>query len=265
MDSVNTYWDDRALLEWQLELGADEAINETPVNRYDLEVAKPKPAVNPAAGGQDRPAPVAIQEIDTVALAKAAAAGASDLDALRDAIAGFDHCHLKRGARKMVFSAGNPAARVMIVGEAPSREEDVAGKPFAGQQGDLLTKMMAAISLSTDAEDPAKAIYVTTAMPWRVPGDGFPNPKDLAMMRPFLERHIALVNPDVVILMGNTACQMLLGKSGISRLRGKWSAVSGRPAMPMAHPVSLLKTPLAKRDAWADLLDVQAKLRTLST
>ncbi len=264
MDSVSTYWDDRALLEWQLELGADEAIDETPVNRYDLEPAKPKAVPNPNAG-PERPAPIVVKELDTVALAKSAAADVSDLDALRAALDGFDHCHLKRGARKMVFAAGNPAARVMIVGEAPSREEDVAGRPFAGVQGDLLAKMMAAIGLVAEAVDPATSVYMATAMPWRVPGDGLPNRKDMAMMRPFLERHIALVNPDVVILMGNTACQMLLDKTGISRLRGKWTEVAGRPAMPMAHPMSLLKTPLAKRDAWADLLDVQAKLRTLPT
>jgi DNA polymerase len=264
MDSVDTYWADRALLEWQLELGADEAINETPINRYDLEVAPPKPAPNPQAGTPARPAPIVVQDVDTVALANAAAAGASDLTSLQAAITAFDHCHLKKGARKMVFAAGQPDARVMIIGDSPSREEDVAGLPFAGVQGDLLQKMTSAISLTLDADDPAQAVYMTTAMPWRVPGDGLPTAKDLAMMRPFLERHITLANPDVVILMGNTACQMLLGKGGISRLRGKWAEVLGRPAMPMAHPVTLLKTPIAKRDAWADLLEVQAKLRTLA-
>jgi DNA polymerase len=125
--------------------------------------------------------------------------------------------------------------------------------------------MTAAISLKLDADDPANAVYMTTVMPWRVPGDGLPQARDLAMMRPFLERHIAFANPDVVILMGNTPCQMLLGRSGIRGLRGKWADVVGRPAMPMAHPVSLLKTPLAKRDAWADLLSIQAKLRDLAT
>lgn len=265
MDSVDTYWDDRALLEWQVELGADEAISEAPINRYDLEPAKPKTPPNPNSGGKPAiPVPVAMQELDTVALAQSAAAGAGDIDALKDAIASFDHCHLKKGARKMVFAVGQPAARVMIIGESPSREEDVAGAPFAGVQGDLLGKMMDAIGLQVDADDAAHAVYMTTAMPWRVPGDGLPNAKDMAMMRPFLERHIALANPDVVILMGNTPCQMLLGRGGIRGLRGKWAEVVGRPAMPMAHPVSLLKNPLAKRDAWADLLAIQAKLRDLA-
>ena len=263
MDSVDTYWADRALLEWQVELGADEAINETPVNRYALEAAKPKVAPKPDANA--RPVPVVAVEVDTVGEARAAAAGAADLAALHHAIAGFDHCQLKKGARKLVFAAGQAAARVMIVGETPSREEDVAGMPFAGVQGDLLNKMVAAINLKRDAEDSAEAVYLTTAMPWRVPGDGFANAADMAMMRPFLERHIALANPDVLILMGSTACQMLLGKGSINRIRGKWTEVLGRPAMPMAHPVTLLKTPLAKREAWADLLEVQAKLRILST
>ena len=260
---MDTYWADRALLEWQVELGADEAISEAPLNRYDLEPAAPKAAPNPDKKPTGAPPPIAVPEIDVVAAAQAAAAGASDLAALQNAIASFDHCLLKKGARKMVFAAGQPAARVMIIGEAPSREEDVAGQPFAGVQGDLLDKMVGAIDLKRDAADPKDAVYLTTAMPWRVPGDGFPHANDMAMMRPFLERHIALANPDVVVLMGNTACQMLLGKGGISRLRGKWTAVMGRPAMPMAHPVTLLKTPITKREAWSDLLDIKAKLRTL--
>ena len=265
MDSVDTYWADRALLEWQVELGADEAISEAPINRYDLEPSKPKATPSPEKQPNGVPAPVVVPEIDVVAAARAAAAGASDLQALQAALAGFEHCQLKKGARKMVFATGQPAARVMIVGEAPSREEDVAGQPFAGRHGDLLDKMTAAINLTRDADDPAQSVYLATAMPWRVPGDGFPQAADMAMMRPFLERHIALANPDVLLLMGNTACQMLLGKGTISRLRGKWVEVLGRPTMPMAHPATLIQTPLAKRDAWADLLEIQAKLRTLTT
>lgn len=263
MDSVDTYWADRAMLEWQLELGADEAISDTPLDRYALAPAAPKAQPNPDKRPSDIPAPTAVPEIDVVAAAQAAAAGAADLSALQAAIDGFDHCLLKKGARKIVFAAGSPAARVMIVGEAPSREEDVAGHPFAGLQGDLLDKMVEAIHLARNAEDPAQAVYLTTALPWRVPGDELPDENDMAMLRPFLERHIALANPDILVLMGNTACQMLLGKGGISRLRGKWVEVMGRPAMPMAHPAALLKTPLMKRDTWADLLNIQAKLRTL--
>lgn len=266
MDSVDTYWADRAILEWQVELGADEAISETPVNRYDLEPAKPKAAPNQAKPADNaRPAPMVAPEIDTVASAQTAAAGAADLVGLAAAIRAFEHCTLKKGARKMVFSDGHAAARVMIIGESPTREEDVAGRPFVGVQGELLNKMTNAIHLARDTDDATKMVYLTTALPWRVPGDGLPVANDIAMMRPFLERHIALANPDVLILMGNTACQVLLGKGGISRLRGKWQEVLGRPAMPMAHPMTLLKTPLAKRDAWADLLEVQAKLRTLPT
>lgn len=266
MESAETYWRDLALLDWQVELGADEAISETSVDRYALEPTPPKPEPNPQGAGPKKAAPPPVHvvpEIDCVAVAKAAAAAAKDIDALRAALDAFEHCNLKRGARKLVFAKGDPAARVMIIGEAPSRTDDVAGTPFSGVEGDLLEKMLAAIQLGVADCAAENAAYLAAPMPWRVTGDGVPDPADLAMMVPFLERHITLANPDIVILMGNTACQMLLGKGGVTRLRGNWVEVLGRPAMPMAHPANLIKSPLAKRDAWADLLAIQAKLRSL--
>lgn len=266
MESAETYWHDLAHLDWQVELGADEAISETPVDRYALDPAPPKPEPNPQGAGPKNAAPPpvhVIPEIDCVAVAKAAASAAADIDGLRAALEAFEHCNLKRGARKLVFAKGDPAARVMIVGEAPSRTDDVAGTPFSGVEGDLLDKMLAAIGLGVTVPTPENAVYLAAPLPWRVTGDGVPDTADLEMMAPFLERHIALANPDILILMGNTACQMLLGKGGVTRLRGTWLEVLGRPAMPMAHPANLIKQPLAKRDAWADLLAIQAKLRSL--
>lgn len=259
MESANTYWNDRALLEWQVELGVTDAILDEPVDRYQLEAAKPKPQpkVAPAA-----PPPIPEQvDVDAVAIARATAAGAADLPALAAAMEAFEQCELKRGARTFVFSDGNPAARVMIVGEAPGREEDRAGKPFVGRAGQLLDRMLAAIDLDRGATQAEKAVYITNVLPWRPPSNRTPDKDEIAMMLPFLQRHIALADPDVIVLMGNTPCQALLGRTGITRMRGDWAEVMGRPALPMFHPAYLLRNPAAKREAWADLLKLKTRLR----
>ncbi|MCG3269354.1 uracil-DNA glycosylase [Yoonia sp. I 8.24] len=259
MDSGNTYWDDRALLEWQVELGADDAIQDTPVDRYALEAAKPKPKVETPK----TPAPAAEPvKIDAVAEARSAAKNAADLPALAAAVQAFEHCEIKRGARSFVFSDGNPAARVMIVGEAPGRDEDRAGKPFVGVAGQLLDRMLAAIDLGRDHDDPTRSAYITNVMPWRPPSNRAPDPTEIAMMLPFLERHITLANPDFVVLMGNTPCQALLKRTGITRMRGTWTEVLGKPCLPMFHPAYLLRNTSAKREAWADLLDLNARLKS---
>lgn len=258
MDSGETYWHDRALLEWQVELGADEAIGDTPVDRYALEAPPPKPA---QAAKPERPVLSQPVAVDAVATATAAADGAADLDALATAMQAFELCELKRGAQKFVFCDGQPGARVMIVGEAPGREEDRVGRPFVGQAGQLLDKMLDAIGMARDADDVGQAVYITNVLPWRPPSNRTPDTKEIAMMLPFLERHIALANPDLLVLMGNTPCQALLGRAGITRIRGHWMEALGRPAMPMFHPAYLLRNPAAKREAWADLLALKAKLR----
>lgn len=264
MESANTYWADRALLEWQVELGADEAIGDAPIDRYALDAVVAKPvAVAKPDGPPARPAIPKPQEFDAPALAGELAASAGDLAALAQAQEQFALCELKRGAKSFVFADGQPAARVMIVGEAPGREEDLAGKPFVGQAGQLLDRMMAAVGLDRGAADPSRATYLTTVVPWRPLGSGGPGVDDIAMMLPFLERHIALANPDIVVCMGNAPCQALLGRAGITRMRGQWGEVLGRPALPMFHPVQLLRQPAAKREAWADLLALQARLRDL--
>ena len=259
MDSLNTYWADRSALEWQIELGADEAICDTPTDRYDIPDKLAKPAARPTpAAVDDTPEPATV---DPVAEARQLAAAAQDLDALQAALATFEHCTLKRGARNTIFRHGDPAARVMVISEAPDRDADRAGTPFAGPPMQLLDRMFDAIGMGVKAADGAQ-IYLASPTPWRSPAQS--QPKDLAMTKPFLERHITLANPDIVILMGNTACQMLLGQGGVSRLRGTWTEVLGRPALPMLHPAALMRTPTAKRDAWADLLALQAKLKDMS-
>ncbi|AZB61047.1 uracil-DNA glycosylase, partial [Cereibacter sphaeroides] len=184
----------------------------------------------------------------------------STLEALREAMAAYDHCDLKRGARNTVFSDGHPAARLMLIGEAPGREEDAAGRPFVGRAGQLLDRMFAAIGLSRTSPDAETALYITNVMPWRPPQNRDPSAEEVAMMTPFLARHVELAAPDLIVVTGNTACAALLGRTGITRLRGRWAEAWGRPVMPMCHPAYLLRNPEAKREAWADLLEVKARL-----
>ena len=242
-----------ALLEWQIELGADEAIGDAPVDRYALAA---KPAPEKAAPT----APPPSMSADPVAEAKAMAEGAADLGSLKAALGMYEHCELRRGARNLVFADGQPEARVMIIGEAPGRDEDRVGKPFVGRAGQLLNLMFDAIGLRRDSETAEAAFYITNVLPWRPPQNRDPKPDEIAMMLPFVQRHVDLANPDVVVLMGNISCQAGLGKRGITRLRGTWAEAYGKPALPMFHPAYLLRNPQAKREAWADLLSLQARL-----
>lgn len=248
-----------AALAWQVELGADEVIGDTAIDRYDLpEITKATAQPRAAA-----PAPMAAEAapVDAVAVARSLAARADSLEALREALATFDLCELKKGARNAVFADGTPAARVLILSEPPDREEDMAGRPFVGAAGQLLDKMFGAIGLSRTSPDPAAGLYITNVLPWRPPGDRDPEPAEIAMMRPFVERHIALMDPEVIVVMGNAPLLVLTGQKGIMRARGTWGKALERPLLPMVHPTYLLRNPIAKREAWADLLSLQAHLR----
>lgn len=247
-----------AALAWQVDCGADETIGDAPVNRYEMAVTAPKPiGASPVSSAE----PPSRAEVDPVAAARRTAEQAQTLDALREAIAAFDLCDLKKGARNTVFADGNPAARVLILGEAPGADEDREGRPFVGRAGQLLDRMFAAIGLSRTSADAQSALYITNVMPWRPPGNRDPEPAEIAMMRPFVERHIALIDPAVIVVMGNTPLDALTGKRGILRARGNWSQALGKPLLPMTHPAYLLRNPSAKREAWADLLSLQARLR----
>ncbi len=244
-----------AALSWQVEAGADEVIGEVPISRYDLTADAPRPPVS-------RPATAAgpATDADPVAVAQGAAQASATLDDLRAAMAAFDLCELKKGARNTVFADGNPAARVLILGEAPGADEDREGRPFVGRAGQLLDKMFAAINLSRASPDPLTSLYITNVLPWRPPGNRDPEPAEIAMLRPFVERHIALVDPAVIVVMGNTPLDALTGQRGILRARGNWGQALGKPMLPMTHPAYLLRNPAAKREAWADLLSLQARL-----
>ena len=245
-----------AALGWQVDLGADEAIQDTPVDRYHLALRRPAPDPGAPRADPASTPPHAGGPPDPAAAAEAAAGAAGDLAGLRAAMAAFEGCELKRGARNLVFSDGDPAARVMIVGEAPGRDEDLQGKPFVGRAGQLLDRMFAAIGLSRAGG----SLYLTNVLPWRPPQNREPTADEIAMLRPFLARHVALADPRILVVVGNISAQALLGRRGILKLRGQWTDALGRPTLPMTHPAYLLRQPLAKRDAWADLLSLKARL-----
>lgn len=250
-----------ALLDWQREMGADEPILDDPVDRY---AETPLAPASPQAAAPGMPAPPAMApapEIDLPAQATAMAARAGSLSELAEIMQGFDGLDIRRGARNFVFADGNPGARVMILGEAPGEEEDRQGRPFVGRAGQLLDQMFAAIGLSRQAVDAERALYITNVLPWRPPGNRRPEQAEIDAMLPFVARHVELAAPEVLVLMGNTPCQAVLGRQGILRLRGQWTQGFGRPVLPMTHPAYVLRNPIAKRDSWADLLSLQARLQ----
>lgn len=256
-----------ALLDWQREMGADEPILDAPVDRYAETPPAPAPA-SPQVAVPGMPAPslapaaaATAPEIDLPAQAAAMAARAGSLSELAAAMQGFDGLDIRRGARNFVFADGDPKARVMILGEAPGEEEDRQGRPFVGRAGQLLDQMFAAIGLSRQAVDAERALYITNVLPWRPPGNRRPEQAEIDAMLPFVARHVELAAPDVLVLMGNTPCQAALGRQGILRLRGQWTQAFGRPVLPMTHPAYVLRNPIAKRDSWADLLSLQARLQ----
>ncbi|MER0240313.1 uracil-DNA glycosylase [Fulvimarina sp. MAC8] len=201
-----------------------------------------------------------------VADARERARSAASLAELEAALLSFEGCALRVTAKSCVFGNGREDADLMLVGEAPGRDEDLAGQPFVGRSGQLLDRMLQAIGLAR--ED----VRVTNTVPWRPPGNRQPTPVETAMCLPFLQRHIELVRPKILVSLGNPASIALLdAREGILRLRGKWKsytmslAEDGQiPAMAMLHPAYLLRNPAQKRLAWRDLLTLQAKLKELT-
>jgi DNA polymerase len=254
---------DLAALAWQIEAGADEAIGEDPVNRFEAVERPAKPARAAKAAAAEPPALPSEEEKarEVEAGAREIAAACADLAQLRAAITAYDGCRLKLASKSTVFADGNPAAPVMIIGEAPGRDEDMAGLPFVGRSGQLLDRMLAAIGLARHAEEARNAVYITNVLPWRPPENRDPTGAESAMMMPFLFRHIELVAPKVIVVMGNPAARTVLGTTtGITRLRGQWSDWRGTPVLPMLHPAYLLRNGIAKRAAWADLLALRVWL-----
>lgn len=263
--------DTLATLNWLVEAGADEAIAGEPVNRLvakaaitPMPVAAPRPATSPRATVAARAPVAAPASDDAIGGAMAAAASATSLAELQAALEAFDGCALKRTATNTVFADGVAHAPVMLIGEAPGRDEDRSGKPFVGRAGQLLDKMLAAIGLDRKAN-----AYITNVINWRPPDNRDPSPEEAAACLPFLRRHIELANPQVIILLGAVAARHVVGVSdGIMKLRGRWMEyrVGERmvPLMPTLHPAYLLRQPAHKKLAWRDLQSVRDRLQTLA-
>jgi uracil-DNA glycosylase family 4 len=254
------------LLTFYLEAGVDCALTEEPVNRLSdpdivagpreipapRETAPTEPvrtfaAAVPVARGEPAPLPEAA-----IMLAREAARTAPSLEVLRELLEKFDGCALKSTATRLVFADGNPQARIMFVGEAPGREEDIEGLPFVGRSGKLLDRMIAAIGL-----DRSNA-YIANVIPWRPPGNRTPTPQETQICLPFIQRQIELVNPDVLVTLGNPSTQTLLStREGIMKTRGRWfdydTGTRVIRALATFHPAYLLRSPSYKRMAWQDL------------
>lgn len=179
---------------------------------------------------------------------------------LKAALLAFEGCALKHTASNLVFADGNPGARLMIIGEAPGRDEDMIGLPFVGVSGQLLDKMLASIGLTR------AHVYVANLLPWRPPGNRTPTVEETVMMLPWLRRHVQLANPDYVLILGGSAAKAVLGtKDGILKLRGRWQDVDFgdaviRPTLASLHPAYLLRSPAQKRLSFADILSVNSRL-----
>ena len=248
-------------LRWLSEMGADEIIGEAPVNR--LVMPAPKPTA--AAALRAAPAPAATPAAPVVAAPGASATQFHSLKEIELALEGFDACPLKKTATSLCYADGSPQARVMLIGEAPGRDEDIQGKPFAGSSGQLLDRMLAAVGLSRTAQDRESAVFITNMIFWRPPGNRTPTEAEMQMCLPFLIRTIELQKPDVIVCLGPMAAHRLTGRDdGILKLRGKWvtANVSGRniPLLPTLHPAYLLRQPAQKRLAWRDMLSLRQML-----
>ena len=248
-----------ALLSWWDVSGVDvpdiAKIKARPVVRKEITA---KRAADPAA-----PTKTPIPTIPASPAATELVEKVTTLGQLKQVIADFNAGAISDHARQSVFARGNPEADIMIIGEAPGRDEDIQGKPFVGKSGQLLDKMFAAIGLNEDS------LYMTNVVNWRAPGNRNPKPEEIAMCLPFIQKHIELVSPKIIVLIGGIAYSALTGQSGIMKNRGQWTSLKSGdvniPVLPIYHPEFLLSQPALKKDAWMDLLALRNKMEVLET
>lgn len=260
----------QALLDFHAEAGVDCALDETPHDRFaeaaarspeapgrpaaEAAPAPPVRAPSPAPPPAPRPLPKAAAGApeDAAVAARDLVRRAGSLEELEALLASFDGCALKFSAKNLAFADGNPAGRVMLVGEAPGADEDRIGKPFMGRSGQLLDRMLRAVGLDRSQ------VYIANVVPWRPPGNRTPTPQEIAICKPFIARQIELADPEFLVCLGGPATQNLLNvKDGILKTRGRWFTYrteDGREirALPTLHPAYLLRQPLQKRLGWRD-------------
>jgi len=259
-------------LRWQMEMGVDTALidkpaavqTDQPTSFRDAKITQPSaPIEQTKAAGSVLAAPLVPAATDLATRSPDLSAVHSLTD-LKQALEAFDGCALKKTASNLVFSDGNPEAPVMIIGEAPGGDEDRMGLPFVGAAGQLLDKMLAAIGFDR------QHVYITNILPWRPPGNRTPSSEEVALLWPFLRRHIQLKAPQVIFALGGSSAKLLLNTTtGILKLRGQTQEVdfgdAGHPMMipvlPSLHPAYLLRAPVMKRQAFADLLTLKAMSR----
>ncbi len=273
-----------ALLRWYVDMGVDLAVDAAPHDRFaeaaESEAAGRRSAEPPAIAASQAPGPKpplirqadapTRRPLDAAALtaeaavrsAREQAVSATSLEALRALMDAFDGCSLKNSATQLVFADGDPAARVMAIGEAPGADEDRQGRPFVGRSGQLFDRMLASVGLDRTN------VYIANVVPWRPPGNRTPTPQEVAICLPFITRQIQLADPQMLIFLGGSATTALLPvKEGISRLRGKWFEFDSGPktirCMPMLHPAYLLRTPAHKKQAWRDMRELRKALDLL--
>jgi DNA polymerase len=261
----------RELLEFYLEAGVDALVGEAPVDHLTAAPPPPAPSTAPARNPARAPEIKSASQSatppapDVAALAAAdTVAGIATLEDLRAALGRFEGCALRSTATQLVFGDGNPQARLMLVGEAPGKDEDIEGLPFVGRSGQLLNRMLAAIGLDRTS------VYIANIIPWRPPGNRDPAPHETQACLPFIRKQIELVDPDILVCLGNPSSSTLLGtREGITKTRGRWFKYqTGKReirAMPTFHPAFLLRTPLNKRLAWRDFLAVKKALEQPAT
>jgi uracil-DNA glycosylase family 4 len=248
-------------LKWKIESGQNECLAEFPENRFSDHA-------NSIENQQTNIVKQTIPQMESVSPSVQSASEfiktAKTISELRTTLENFEGCSLKNTAMNLVFGDGNKNADVMLIGEAPGADEDRDGKPFVGLSGQLLEKMICSIGLER------QYVYTANIIPWRPPGNRQPTPSEIAICLPFIKRHIELVDPKVLILVGGTSAKILLDKKeGIMRLRGRWFDYKTNdekisiPALPIFHPAFLLHSPSQKSNAWKDLISVRKKLLKL--